>query len=189
VAALIYTVIASLDGYTVDADGRFDWSTPPADVHAHINAAERPVGTYLYGRRLYETMAVWQTMGTDAGDSPEVRDFGLLWRAADKVVYSATLDAVSTPRTRLERSFDPAAVRALKDAADADLSIGGATLGASALRAGLVDECRVYLAPVVVGGGIPWLPDGLRLRLRLLAEQRFTGDVVHLRYAVGPWTS
>jgi dihydrofolate reductase len=134
-------------------------------------------------------MAVWQTMGTDPSDSTEVRDFGELWRAADKVVYSATLDAVSTPRTRLERSFDPAAVRALKDAADADLSVGGSTLGASALRGGLVDECRVYLAPVVVGGGTPWLPDGLRLRLRLLDEQRFAGDIVYLRYGVDPWTS
>jgi dihydrofolate reductase len=189
VAALLYTVIASLDGYTVDADGRFDWAAPPADVHAHVNAAERPVGTYLYGRRLYETMAGWQTMGTDPGDPAEVRDFGALWRAADKIVYSSTLDAVSTPRTRLERSFDPAAVRALKAAADTDLSVGGATLGASALRAGLVDECRVYLAPAVVGGGTPWLPDGLRLRLRLLDEQRFAGGMVYLRYAVGSWTS
>jgi dihydrofolate reductase len=134
-------------------------------------------------------MAGWQTLGTDPGDSPVVRDYGELWRAADKVVYSATLDAVSTPLTRLERSFEPAAVRALKDAADADLSVGGATLGASALRAGLVDECRVYLAPVVVGGGTPWLPDGLRLRLRLLDEQRFAGDMIHLRYAVGPRAS
>jgi dihydrofolate reductase len=189
VATLLYTVIASLDGYTVDAEGRFDWAEPPEDVHAHVNAAERPVGTYLYGRRVYETMAGWQTLGTEPGDRPVTKDYGELWRAADKVVYSATLDAVSTPRTRLERSFDPAAVRALKDAADSDLSIGGATLAASALRAGLVDECRIYLAPVVVGGGTPWLPDGLRLRLRLLEEQRFAGGMVHLRYAVGPWAS
>jgi dihydrofolate reductase len=187
VATLLYTVFASLDGYTVDADGRFDWSAPPADVHAHINAAERPVGTYLYGRRMYETMAGWQTMGTDPGDPPEVRAYGELWRAADKVVYSATLDAAPTPRTRLERSFDPAAVRKLKDTADADLSIGGATLAASVLRAGLVDECRIYVVPVVVGGGTRWLPDGLRLRLRLLGEQRFPGGMVYLRYAVGPW--
>ena len=188
-ATLLYTVIASLDGYTVDADGRFDWAEPSEDVHAHINAAERPVGTYLYGRRLYETMAGWQELGTDPGDPPVTKDYGELWRAAEKVVYSATLDAVSTPRTRLERSFDPAAVRALKDATDADLSVGGATLAADALRAGLVDECRIYLAPVVVGGGTPWLPDGLRLRLRLLDEQRFASGMVHLRYAVGPWAS
>ena len=116
-AALLYTVIASLDGYTVDADGRFDWAEPPADVHAHVNAAERSVGTYLYGRRLYETMAGWQDAGHRSGRLPEVRDYGELWRAADKVVYSATLDAVSTPQTRLERSFDPATVRAMKDAA------------------------------------------------------------------------
>ncbi len=186
-AALLYTVIASLDGYTVDAEGRFDWATPPADVHAHVNAAERSIGTYLYGRRLYETMAGWQTLGTEPGAVPEVRDYGELWRAADKVVYSSTLDDVWTPRTRLERSFDPARIRAMKDAADADLSVGGATLGAAALRAGLVDECAVYVAPVVVGGGTRWLPDGLRLRLRLLDEQRFSGDMVSLRYAVGPW--
>jgi dihydrofolate reductase len=188
-AALLYTAIASLDGYIVDAEGRFDWAEPPEDAHAHVNAAERPIGTYLYGRRLYETMAVWQTLGTDPGDPQVIRDYGELWRAADKVVYSSTLDAVSTPRTRLERSFDPAAVRALKSAADADLSVGGATLGASALRAGLVDECRIYLAPVIVGGGRSWLPDGLRLRLRLLDEQRFAGGMVYLRYSVGPWSS
>jgi dihydrofolate reductase len=189
VAALIYSVIASLDGYTVDADGRFDWSAPTAAVLAHINAAERSMGTYLYGRRLYETMAAWQTLGTEPGAVPEVRDYGELWRAADKVVYSSTLDDVSTPRTRLERSFDPAAVRARTDAAGADLSIGGATLAASALRAGLVDECRIYVVPVVVGGGTPWLPDGLRLRLRLLDEHRFPDGMVHLRYAVRPWSS
>jgi dihydrofolate reductase len=189
VAMLLYTVFASLDGYTVDADGRFDWSAPPADVHAHVNAAERSVAGYLYGRRMYETMAGWQTMGSDPGDPQVVRDYGELWRAADKVVYSATLDGVSTPRTRLERSFDPAAVRARKDAADADLSIGGATLAASALRAGLVDECRIYVVPVVVGGGTPWLPDGLRLRLQLLDEHRFAGGMVHLRYAARPWSS
>jgi dihydrofolate reductase len=189
VATLLYTVFASLDGYTVDADGRFDWAAPPEEVHAHVNAAERSVGTYLYGRRMYEAMAGWQTMGTDPGDPPVVRDYGELWRAADKVVYSATLDAVSTPRTRLQRSFDPAAIRALKDAAPTSLSVGGATLGASALRAGVVDECRVYLVPVVVGGGRPWLPDGLRLRLQLLDEQRFAGGMVYLRYAIGPWAN
>jgi dihydrofolate reductase len=189
VAALLYTVIASLDGYTVDAGGDFDWAAPAEDAHAHVNADERSVGTYLYGRRLYETMAVWQTLGTDPGDPAVIKDYGEVWRAADKVVYSTTLDAVSTPRTRLESSFDPAAVRALKDAAGADLSIGGATLGAGALRAGLVDECRIYVAPVVVGGGTPWLPDGLRLRLRLLDEQRFADGMVYLRYSVGPWAS
>jgi dihydrofolate reductase len=188
-AALIYSVIASLDGYTVDADGRFDWAEPPADAHAHVTETERSIGTYLYGRRLYETMAGWQTLGTDPGDPAVTRDYGEVWRAADKVVYSATLDAVSTPRTRLERSFDPEAVRAVKAGAGADLSVGGATLGASALRAGLVDECRIYVAPVVVGGGTPWLPDGLRLRLELLDEHRFAGGMVYLRYSVGPWAS
>jgi dihydrofolate reductase len=186
-ATLLYTVIASLDGYIVDADGRFDWAAPAEDVHAHVNATERPVGTYLYGRRIYETMAGWQELGTDPGDPAVTRDYGELWRAADKIVYSATLDAVSTPRTRLERSFDPVAVQALKDAATADLSVGGATLGASALRAGLVDEIRIYVVPVVVGGGTPWLPDGIRLRLRLLDEHRFADGTVNLHYSVGPW--
>ena len=188
-ARLIYSAITSLDGYVADRDGTFEWAAPDEEVRAFVNDVERPIGTYLYGRRMYDVMHVWETMDTGPEQAAVMRDYAQIWRAADKVVYSATLDAVSTPRTRLERSFDPAAVRALKDAADADLSVGGATLGASALRAGLVDECRVYLAPVVVGGGTPWLPDGLRLRLRLLDEQRFAGDVIHLRYAVGPRAS
>jgi dihydrofolate reductase len=188
-AALIYSVIASLDGYTVDADGRFDWAEPADDVHAHINEAQRSFGTHLYGRRLYQTMSAWQTFGTDPGDPPVTRDFGEIWRAADKIVYSATLDEVSTPRTRLERSFQPEAVRALKDAADADLLIGGATLAADALRAGLVDECRIYVAPVVVGGGTRWLPAGIRLRLELLDEHRFASGMAYLGYLVRPWTS
>ena len=188
-ATLVYTVIASLDGYTVDADGKFDWAAPAEDVHGHVNDQERSVGTYLYGRRLYETMSGWQTLGTAAGDPAVIREYGEVWRSADKLVYSATLDAVSTPRTRLERRFDPDAVRALKAAADADLSVGGATLGATALRAGLVDECRVYVAPAFVGGGTRWLPDGLRLRLDLLDEHRFASGMVYLRYSVGPWTS
>ena len=156
-ARLVYAGITSLDGYTVDADGSFEWAAPDDEVHAFVNDLERGVGTYLYGRRLYETMRVWQTVPEDEG--PEVaRDFGRLWREADKVVYSATLAEVTTPRTRLERTFEPWAVRALVDAADRDVSVGGATLAAAALRAGLVDELHQLLHPVVVGGGTPYLP-------------------------------
>ena len=180
-AALLYTVIASLDGYTVDAEGRFDWAAPPADVHAHVNAAERSIGTYLYGRRMYETMAAWETLDDPA---PEMRGFAELWRAADKVVYSRTLDAVSTPRTRLERELDPSAVRALVADASRDVSIGGPDLAGSALKAGLVDVIQLYLNPVVIGGGHPALPDGVRADLELLDERRFGNGVVYLNYRV-----
>jgi dihydrofolate reductase len=178
-AHLIYTTIASLDGYIADADGNFDWSAPDEEVHAFVNDLERPVGTYLCGRRLYEVMAVWETM-----DDPEpvMRDYAAIWRAADKVVYSRTLQDVSSARTRIERAFDPEAVRALKAGAGADLSVGGAQLAAQALRAGLVDECRLLLSPVVVGGGTRALPDGLRLGLDLLDQRRFDNGVVYLRY-------
>ena len=186
-AALLYTVIASLDGYTVDADGSFAWAEPAPDVHAHVNEQESSVGTYLYGRRLYETMKVWQDLGTGPDEPAVVRRYGEVWRGADKIVYSATLDAVTTPRTRLERTFDPSALRALKDAAAADLSVGGPTLAAAALRAGLVDELQLYVIPVIVGGGTPWLPDGVRFRLDLRDERRFADGTDHLRYAARPW--
>jgi dihydrofolate reductase len=183
VARLVYAGITSLDGYTVDANGSFEWAAPDDEVHAFVNDLERGVGTYLYGRRLYETMRVWQTVPEDEG--PEVaRDFGRLWREADKVVYSATLAEVTTPRTRLERTFEPWAVRALVDAADRDVSVGGATLAAAALRAGLVDELHQLLHPVVVGGGTPYLPGGVHLDLELLGERRFGSGVVHLHHAV-----
>jgi dihydrofolate reductase len=181
-ARLIYSAIASLDGYVNDEDGRFDWSAPDEEVHAFVNDQERPVGTYLYGRRLYDVMAVWETMSMD-GEPPVMRDYQEIWRGAEKVVYSRTLDAARTPRTRIERDFDPAAVRALKDSAGADLTIGGAELAGQALRAGLVDEVALFLSPVAVGGGTPALPHGVRLDLELLAERRFSGGVVHLRYA------
>jgi dihydrofolate reductase len=188
-ADLLYTVVASLDGFTADADGQFGWAEPATDVHEHVNEQERPVGTYLYGRRLYETMAGWESLGTQKSEPAVVREYGDVWRSADKLVYSATLDSVKTARTRLERRFDPAAVQALKSGADAPLSIGGATLAATALRAGLVDELRLYVAPVVVGGGTPWLPEGLRLRLQLLDEHRFASGMSYLRYSVRPWSS
>ena len=182
-ARLVYAGITSLDGYTVDAEDSFAWAEPDEEVHAFVNDLQRHLGTYLYGRRLYETMRSWQTVPEDEGRDVD-RDFGRVWRSADKVVYSSTLSDVSTPRTRLERDFDPAAVRALVDDADRDVSVGGATLAASALRAGIVDELHQFLHPVVVGGGTPYLPEGVRLDLELLDERRFAGGVVHLHHRV-----
>ena len=181
-AKLIYSAIASLDGYVADRDGNFDWAAPDAEVHAFVNDLERPIGTYLYGRRMYETMAVWETMDDPA---PEMRDFARLWRAADKVVYSRTLDAVSTPRTRLERELMPAAVRALVAGAARDVTIGGPTLAGAALAAGLVDEIQLFLNPIAVGGGTPALPHDVRVDLKLLDQRRFGNGVVYLSYRVG----
>ena len=181
---LIYTAITSLDGYVADREGRFDWAQPDEEVHAAVNDLERDVGTYLYGRRLYEVMAVWETFGDDASEPAVVRDYAAVWRAAEKVVYSTTLAAVTTPRTWLVRTFDRDAVLALKAAAAKKISVGGPGLAAHALTAGLVDEIRLFVSPVVVGGGTAALPDGLRLDLGLVHEQRFTNGVVHLRYRV-----
>ena len=174
---LMYSAIASLDGYIADADGRFDWAAPDDEVHAFVNDLERPVGTYLYGRRMYETMVYWETA---TGQEPDIRDYAEIWQAAEKVVYSRTLETVASARTRLEREFDPAAVRDLKDAAERDVSVGGPELAAVALRAGIVDECHLFLHPVTVGGGKPALPGGVRLEL--LDQRRFAGGVVYLRY-------
>ena len=180
-ARLIYSAIASLDGHTADADGNFDWAAPDAELHAFVNDLERDVGTHLYGRRMYETMAVWETM--DVSAEPDVmRDYAGIWRGADKVVYSRALAAPSTPRTRIERDFDPEAVRRMKATAPRDLSVGGPALAAHALRAGIVDEIQLFLVPVVVGGGTRALPDGLRADLDLLEERRFAGGAVYLRY-------
>jgi dihydrofolate reductase len=176
---LIYSAIASLDGYVADADGGFDWAAPDEEVHAFVNDQERGIGTYLYGRRMYEVMLPWDSMDDEA---PVIRDYAQIWRSADKVVYSRTLDQVRSARTRLQRDFDPPAVRRLVDEAGADVSIGGPTLAAHALRAGLVDELNLFVNPVVVGGGTSWLPDDVRLDLALLREHRFSGGVVHLRY-------
>ena len=181
-AKLIYAAITSLDGYIEDEEGRFDWAMPDAEVHAFANDLERPIGTHLYGRRMYETMAVWQTVGDEPGPPTAETDFAELWRALDKVVYSSTLDAVWTPRTRLEREFDPEAVRRMKEAADGDMSVSGPGLAESAFRAGLVDEVHLFVFPVVVGGGKPGLPRDVRLDLELLDERRFGNGVVHLHY-------
>jgi dihydrofolate reductase len=180
-AKLLYSAIASLDGYVADADGRFDWAEPDEEVHRFVNDLERPVGTYLYGRRMYETMAFWEVQDF-SGAPPFVRDFAELWRAADKVVYSTTLETVSTARTRLERAFDSDAVRGMKAQAGRDISVGGPELAAQAIAAGLVDEYQLFVAPAVVGGGKRWLPDHVRLDLELLDERRFESGVVFLRY-------
>jgi dihydrofolate reductase len=176
---LTYSAITSLDGYVVDADGSFAWAAPDEEVHAFVNDLERHVGTHLYGRRMYEVMAFWETVDDD---EPVMRDYAQVWRGADKVVYSSSLAEVRSARTRLERTFDPDEVRRLVAEAGTDVSIGGPTLAAHALRAGLVDELNVFVTPVVVGGGTSWLPRDVRLDLALVDERRFTGGVVHLRY-------
>src|SRR3954466_5149692 len=172
-AKLGYSAIASLDGYIDDADGRFDWAAPDEEVHRFVNDLERPIGTYLYGRRMYEWMLAWERPKMLA-ESEAMRDFAAIWQAADKVVYSRTLESVSSARTRLERAFESDAVRALKAGAGRDLTIGGPELAGRALAAGLVDECQLFLAPIVVGGGKPALPDGVHIDLELLAERRFS---------------
>jgi dihydrofolate reductase len=180
-AKLIYSAIASLDGYVADEDGNFDWAEPDEDVHTFVDDLERPIGTYLYGRRLYEVMLGWETLNL-ADQPPFIRDFAEIWRAAHKIVYSRTLERVSSARTRIERTFDPEAVRQLKATAGRDITVGGPDLAAQAFKAGLVDECRLFLAPIVVGGGIRFLPDDIRVHLELLDERRFGNGMVHLRY-------
>lgn len=181
---LVYSAITSLDGYVADEQGRFDWSVPDEEVHRFVNELERPLGTYLYGQRMYAVMRAWEDVDPDADHPDYVRDYARVWQAADKVVHSTTLDAVTTARTRLERVFDAAEVRRVKETSERDLSVGGPGLAAHALRAGLVDECHVLVTPVVVGGGTPWLPDHVRLRLELVDEHRFGNGVVHLHYRV-----
>ena len=181
-AHLIYAAISSLDGYIEDRQGRFDWYAPDEEVHRFINDLERAAGTYLLGRRMYETMMVWETDPTLAADSPITRDYAEIWQAANKIVYSTTLGTVSTRKTQLERTFDPAAIRKLKEAVEQDISIGGPELAAHAFRAGLIDECQLFLTPIIVGGGKPSLPDDVRLELELLEERRFGSGVDFLRY-------
>ncbi len=180
-AKLIYSAIASLDGYVADEDGKFDWAEPDEEVHAFVNDLERRVGTHLLGRRMYEVMVYWETIAV-ADQPPFIRDFAQMWQAADKIVYSRTLESVSSGRTRIERGFDPDGVRRLKASAGRDITVGGPELAAQAFMAGLVDECQLFLAPIVVGGGKRALPEGVRLELELLDERRFGSGVVHLRY-------
>jgi dihydrofolate reductase len=181
-AKLLYVMNASLDGYIADEDGTFDWGEPGEEYYAFLNDLVRPVGTYLYGRRLYELMAVWETDPAAAAQSPGAGEFAAVWQAADKVVYSRTLPAAATARTRIERAFDPEAVRRLKAAAERDFTVGGPDLGAQAIGAGLVDELQLLVWPVVVGGGTRFLPDRVRLQLELLDERRLGSGVVSLRY-------
>ena len=181
-ARLVYSAIASVDGYVADADGNFDWAVPDEEVHAFINDLDRPLGTYLYGRRMYETMAGWETDPALADHSPLMRDFAQIWQAADKIVYSATLQEVSTARTRIERYFDPEAVRRMKASAGRDMIVGGPDLAAQAFRAALIDECHLFVAPIVVGGGKRSLPEGVGIKLELLGERRFEGGMVYLHY-------
>jgi dihydrofolate reductase len=180
---LIFAAITSLDGYIEDAAGGFGWAEPDEEVHAFVNDLERPIATALYGRRMYETMAVWQTMGDEPDLAPVAKDYAEVWQATDKVVYSSTLDDVWTPRTRLERSFDPGAVARLKDG-DGDLSVGGPGLAQHAFEAGLVDEVHLFVCPVAVGGGKPAMPKDRRVDLELIDERRFGNGVVHLHHRV-----
>ena len=181
-AHLIYSAISSLDGYIEDRDGNFDWAMPDEEVHRFINNLERTAGTYLYGRRMYETMMVWETDPNLAADSPLTQDFAEIWQAANKIVYSKTLAAASTRKTQIERNFDPKAVKQLKEFATHDILIGGPNLAAHAFRAGLIDECHLVLTPIIVGGGKPSLPENVRLELELLEERRFGNGMVFLRY-------
>jgi dihydrofolate reductase len=178
-AKLIYSAIASLDGYVADRNGNFEWAAPDEEVHAFVNDLERPIGTYLYGRRMYEVMLYWET---NAADHPVENDFTQIWRAADKIVYSSSLDAVSSARTRIERSFDADAVRELKARAERDITIGGPHLAAQAIRAGLVDEYQLFLTPIIVGGGNRALPDDALVALELADVRRFGSGVVYLDY-------
>jgi dihydrofolate reductase len=181
VANLIYSAIASLDGYVADEDGKFAWAAPDEEVHAFVNELERPIGTYLYGRRMYETMVFWESPPDMAAEPPVFREYAEIWQSADKIVYSKTLASAAGARTRIEREFEPEAVRRLKATAARDISIGGAELAGQAISAGLVDECQLFLVPVVVGGGKRALPE-LRVNLELLGERTFRNGTVYLRY-------
>lgn len=183
VSKLVYSAIASLDGFVEDANGRFDWAAPDVEVHAFVNDLERPIGTYLYGRRMYQTMLFWES--ADAGDGSAVSgDYAEIWRAADKIVFSRTLRDVASARTTILREFESHAIESLKQSSATDISIGGAELAAHAMRAGLVDECHLFLAPVIVGGGKPALPRNLNAQLQLRDQHAFDSGFVHLQYEV-----
>jgi dihydrofolate reductase len=182
VAKLIYSAITSLDGYVADDEGNFDWAAPDEELHTFVNDLERPVGTYLYGRRMYEVMVYWETAHTLVNQPPFTQDFAKIWQAADKIVYSETLETVSSARTRIERNFDPEAVRQMKAPAERDITVAGPDLAAQAIKAALVDDYHLFVAPIVVGGGKLSLPSNFRLKLELLDERRFGNGVVHLHY-------
>ncbi len=183
-AKLLYMAISSLDGYIADENGNFEWAAPDEEVHATVNDLLRPVGAYLYGRRMYEVLSAWETMPTGPDQPSVMRDFAAIWRAADKIVYSRTLGAVVSARTRIERDFDPDAIRQLKASADRDLAIGGSELAAHAFAAGLIDECRLFLLPITVGGGQACFPRRAQVKLELLDERRFGSGAIHVHYLV-----
>jgi len=183
-AKLIYSAITSLDGYVADKDGNFDWAAPDEELHAFVNDLERPVGAYLYGRRLYEVMVFWETAHTLTEQPPVVQDYAVIWQAADKIVYSRTLEQVTSARTRIERDFNAETVRQMKALASRDITVGGPNLAAQAIKAGLVDECHLFVAPIVVGAGKESLPNDVRITLQLLDERRFRNGVVHLHYRI-----
>ena len=183
-ARLIYSALTSLDGYVADESGDFNWAAPDPEVLAFVNDLERPIGTHLYGRRMYETMVYWETASAGGDQSAESRDFAQIWRAAQKIVYSRTLTAPSSERTRIEREFDPGAIRQLKESSGTDITVSGAGLAGQAIAAGLVDECHLLLSPILVGGGKSALPADVRVQLELLDERRFRAGVVYLHYAV-----
>jgi dihydrofolate reductase len=186
VAKLIYSAITSLDGYVADENGNFDWAAPDEELHTFVNDLERKVGTYLYGRRMYEVMVYWETAHTVADQPPFVQDFAKIWQAADKIVYSKTLETVTSAKTRIERDFNAEAVRRMKAVAGPDITVGGPDLAAQAIMAGLVDECHLFITPIVVGGGNQFLPSNVRVELELLDERRFGSGVVHLHYRTRP---
>jgi dihydrofolate reductase len=185
-AKLIYSAITSLDGYVADKDGTFDWAVPDEEVHTFINDLERSVGTYLYGRRMYEVMVGWETAHILADQPTFMKDFADIWQAADKVVYSTTLQTVPTAKTRIERNFDTETIRQLKASAGRDITVGGPDLAAQAIKAGLVDECHLFVTPIVVGGGKQLFANNIRMDLELLSERRFGNGMVHLRYRTSP---
>lgn len=181
-AKLIYSAIASLDGYVADENGKFDWAAPSEEVHAYVNDLEREIGTYLYGRRMYEVMVYWETAPTGGDGSPAELDFAKIWKAADKIVYSKSLERASSAKTRIERAFDAESVRRMKATSARDISVGGPHLAGEAIRAGLVDEYQLFVVPMVVGGGNRWLPSDVRGKLDLVGERRFESGVVFLHY-------
>jgi|SRR5215207_46419 len=181
---LIYSMITSLDGFVSDPDGNFGWGAPEQEVHEFVDEQFSSVGTYLYGRRMYETMVYWETVDQDPEHPPFIVDYARSWQATDKIVYSTTLNEVASERTRIERTFDPDAVRELKAESDADLTVDGPHLAAEAIRAGLVDEYQLFVGPAIIGGGNPFFPPGVRVDLELLDERRFGNGVVYLRYGV-----
>lgn len=183
-AKLIYAAISSLDGYVADSEGNFDWSMPSEEVHRFVNNLERRIGTYLYGRRMYEVMRYWETASTGNGEPSAGQEFAKMWQATDKIIYSRSLENVSTARTKLEREFDPAVIGRMKADASRDIAVSGPTIAGQAMKLGLVDECHLFLSPIVVGGGTPALPDNVRIQLELLDERRFGNGVVHLHYRV-----